>query len=88
MATSVFDGKIEIGAGAPPASLQPPIVGFLYIDYTKPTIYACTNNTKGKVTWKHLDQDEYANLNTKINNLVTLVNSYKKELENYKNGRW
>lgn len=88
MATSVFDGKIEIGSGAPPASLQPPIVGFLYIDYTKPTIYACTDNTKGKVVWKHLDQEEYVRLNNKVDNLTNLVNKYRQEIEDYKQGRW
>lgn len=84
----IFKGKIAIGSGPPPASLQPPIIGYLYVDYSKPTLYVCKNNVKGNIVWMHLDEDEYVKLNKRIDNLNKLVNEYNKKLDDYMNGRW
>lgn len=86
--TTVFDGKIVIGSGAPPPTLEPPIIGYLYIDYTKPTIYACTDNRKGNITWLHLDQNEYIRLNQRLDEVNRKLQEYMAKLDDYMNGRW
>lgn len=85
---TVFEGRIMIGSGEPPKTLEPPIIGFIWIDYTKPTIYSCIDTTKGKVKWCHLDQAEITALNNRITQTQHLLRTYLLELEKYMQGRW
>ena len=80
---TVFEGRIMIGPGEPPSDLEPPIIGFLWIDYTKPTIYSCVDATKGSVKWCHLDQAEIAALNNRISQTQDLLNSNIATLNKY-----
>ena len=88
MNQDVFEGKISIGKGSPPKDFQPPMIGYLWIDYSKPTIYACINNTIGNIQWCHLDEDEFIKLNKRVDELNTKLNQYLKKLDDYMNGRW
>lgn len=92
---TVFEGRIMIGSGEPPRNLEPPIIGFLWIDYTKPTIYSCVDNNKDNVRWCHLDQAEIIALNNRMAKLEErvrqyqrLVNEYSQQLDDYLDGRW
>lgn len=86
--TTVIEGKIMIGKGPPPNTLKPSLLGFLYIDYTLPTIYSCVDNREGSFRWVRLDENEYIRLNRRVDEVNRKLEEYMRKLDDYMNGRW
>lgn len=78
--TNLYKDKIYVGKGRPPNNLQPKLKGVMWIDYSVPTLYICTNNNTDAITWLHIDEKEILEIRKLITALEGKLKSYNNRL--------
>lgn len=76
----LYKDKLYVGNGRPPTTFQPSALGVLWIDYSIPTLYVCTNNSINNITWLHIDEKEIIEIRQLIAALDAKINAYNNRL--------
>lgn len=79
--SELYKDKIYVGKGRPPTTFQPSALGVLWIDYSVPTLYVCTNNDTNNITWLHIDEKEILEIRRLISELEAKIKTYNNRLD-------